>query len=96
MATQSVPVPASVAEQLAESALEQSKLLDKQGYSSIAQDVQESAGLVLQQAACAGGGEFISVSGSVLSQITAHRSTGVERNCVQCATHFLKQYDVWD
>jgi len=95
MATQSVPVPAVVAEKLAQSALDSVEELEDKGFTHSAQSVKESAGLVLQQTAFVEGGEFVSLSADVLSDVTAHRSHNPNGSYAECARHFLKQYDVW-
>ena len=95
MATQSVPVPAVVAEHLAKSALEEVEALEDRGYSHSSDALQKSAGLVLQRAAHADAGEFVSISGHVLSDVTAHRAYDADKEYVKCARHFLQQYNVW-
>jgi hypothetical protein len=95
MATQSVPVPAVVAEKLAQSALDSVEELEDKGFTHSAQSVKESAGLVLQQTAFVEGGEFVSLSADVLSDVVTHRSHNPNGSYADCARHFLKQYDVW-
>jgi len=96
MVTQSVPVPAVVAEKLAQAALDGAQRLEEKGHTHTAQSVKESAGLVLQQTAFAEGGEFVSIDGHTLSEVTAHRSYNPKGQYADCARHFLEQYNVWE
>jgi len=96
MVTQSVPVPAVVAEQLAQSALDGVDRLEERGYDNVAEQVKQSAGLVLQQTAFAEGGEFVSIDSHTLSEVTAHRSYNPKGQYADCARHFLEQYNVWE
>jgi hypothetical protein len=95
MVTQNVPVPAVVAEKLAQAALDDVERLEARGHNNIAEQVKQSAGLVLQQTAFAEGGEFVSIDGHTLSDVTAHRSYNPKGTYADCARHFLEQYNVW-
>jgi len=95
MVTQSVPVPAVVAAELARAARDNIDRLEERGCRNIAEKVRQYSAVLLFQSSMADGGEFISVSAPALQTVTAHRSYNPKGEYAQCARHFLEQYNVW-
>jgi len=95
MVTQSVPVPAVVAAELARAARGNIERFEERGFNNIVHRIEQSSDLILQQASTAEGGEFISVSADALQAVTAHRSYNPKGRYADCARHFLEQYNVW-
>lgn len=95
-AGQSIPVPAAVAETLAEAAHDNADNLRERGFPKVARRVEECASLALKTTATARGSQFVSLDAYTLGTITAHRGRGLKPRYAQTARTFLEQYGHWN